>query len=223
MLYYLLFILIGYLLGSILFAPIVGQLIQKKDIINGTKDLNPGTANAFMQGGMVCGILTLVGDMGKGFLPVFFCIRLQNSVLMHHLCGIDRGIWGSIPNAVHIFGMALVLVAPVVGHVFSLYHHFHGGKGIATTFGCLLGYAPNLFPALVLAFFFILYSLVVRIIPHFYRTIATYVCALGIFFVWGETTSQKLAFLLITAVVCVRMHMSREKRERCKVRLLWMR
>lgn len=52
MLYYLLMILIGYLLGSILFAPVFGQLIQKKDIISGTKDLNPGTANAFMQGGL---------------------------------------------------------------------------------------------------------------------------------------------------------------------------
>ena len=82
MLYYLLLILMGYLLGSILFAPIFGQLILKKDIIRGTKDLNPGTANAFMQGGMLCGILTLIGDMGKGFLPVFLCIQMRDSMLM---------------------------------------------------------------------------------------------------------------------------------------------
>ena len=222
MLYYLLLIFMGYLLGSILFAPIFGQLIQKKDIISGAKDLNPGTANAFMQGGMLCGILTLIGDMGKGFLPVFLCIQLQGSVFMQNLCSVDRSIWGDVPDGIHTLGLALVLLAPVVGHVFPLYQHFHGGKGIATTFGCLLGYVPNLFPALVLAFFFILFSLVIRITPHFYRTIATYVCAMGIFFVWGETLSQKLGFFLITIVVCWRMHLSGEHREACKVRLLWM-
>ena len=222
MLYYLLLILMGYLLGSILFAHIFGQLILKKDTIRGTKDLNPGTANAFMQGGMLCGILTLIGDMGKGFLPVFLCIQMRDSMLMQKLCGMDRSIWGTVPDAVHVFGLAFVLLAPVVGHVFPFYWHFHGGKGIATTFGCLLGFVPNLFPALILAFFFILFSVVIRITPHFYRTIATYLCAMGIFFVWGETLAQKLGFFLITVVVCLRMHMSGEHREACKVRLLWM-
>ena len=49
MLYYLTFIVMGYILGSILFAPLFGKLITKKDIIRETKDQNPGTANAFMQ------------------------------------------------------------------------------------------------------------------------------------------------------------------------------
>ena len=222
MLYYLLFIIIGYLIGSILFAPLFGQLIQKKDIIEGTKDLNPGTANAFMQGGIVCGILTLIGDMGKGFLPVFLCLQLRDTALAAPLLKIDQKIWGEVPEWVAIIGMTFVLLAPVLGHIFPLYRHFQGGKGIATTFGCLLGFAPNLFPALILAFFFILFSLVIRITPHFYRTIATYLCAMGIFFIWGETTEQKLGFFLISVVVCLRMHMSGEHRETCKVMLLWM-
>jgi glycerol-3-phosphate acyltransferase PlsY len=119
-------------------------------------------------------------------------------------------------------GLALVLVAPVVGHIFPLYRKFQGGKGIATTFGCLLGYVPNLIPALVLALFFILFSLVVRITPHFYRTIGTYIVTMGIFFVWSESLAQKLGFLLITILVCTRMHLSTEERESCRVRLLWM-
>ena len=73
MLYYLTFIVMGYILGSILFAPLFGKLIAKKDIIRETKDQNPGTANAFMQGGMLCGVLTLVCDMGKGFVCFFMC------------------------------------------------------------------------------------------------------------------------------------------------------
>lgn len=222
MLYYLLLVFLGYLLGSILFAPLFGQLIHKKDIISGTKDLNPGTSNAFMQGGMLCGILTLIGDMGKGFLPVYMCIHMRDTLIADELWNIDRLIWGEVPQEIHSIGMALVIFAPVVGHVFSIFRRFHGGKGIATTFGCLLGYVPNLIPALILAFFFLLFSLLIRITPHFYRTIASYVCALGIFFVWGESLSQKLGFLLITVVVCLRMHLSEENREVCKVRLLWM-
>ena len=203
MLYYIIFIVAGYLLGSILFAPIFGYLLKEKDITSGTKDHNPGTANAFMQGGILCGILTLLGDLGKGFLPVCLCLHFAD-------------------KEISSVGLALVMLAPVLGHTVPIYHKFHGGKGIATTFGCLLGYAPNLIPALILAIFFILFSLVIRITPHFHRTIGTYICATGIFFVWSDTLGQKLGFLLITVVVCIRMHLSKEEREECKVNLLWM-
>ena len=45
----------------------------------------------------------------------------------------------------------------------------------------------------------------------------------GIVFVWGESIAQKLGFLMITIIVCIRLHLSTEKREECKVRLLWTR
>lgn len=222
MCYYLLFMIAGYLMGSFLFAPYFGRVFTGGDIIGGTKDQNPGTANAFMEGGMACGTLTLLGDMGKGFAPVFLCLNLENTAAWRLLQSPDKLLWGVCPEWVGAVGLALVLLAPVLGHTFSLYHHFQGGKGIATTFGCLLGYAPNVFPALVLAFFFLLFSLVICVRPHFYRTIVTYVCASGMFFVWGENLAQKLGFLLITVLVCVRMHLSVEERKELKVGLLWM-
>lgn len=222
MIYYVVFAIIGYLLGSILFAPIFGYVFCKKDIISDTKDQNPGTANAFMEGGPACGILTLLCDMGKAFLPVFLCLNLEHTVIGDFLRRPGDAFWGGLPEWAAEFGVALVLLAPVLGHAFSLYHSFQGGKGIAATFGSLLGYAPNLVPALILAFFFILFSLVIRICPHFYRTIATYVCAAGMFFVWGESLAQKLGFLFITVLVCIRMHLSTEERRELKVGLLWM-
>ncbi len=200
--YYVRFILAGYLMGGFLFAPFWGNVLMKKDILAGSRDGNPGTANAFMQGGFWCGTLTLLCDIAKGFLPVFLCLRNAEHV------------WG--------IGLALVLAAPVVGHAFPLYHRFHGGKGIATTFGCLLGLAPHLLPALMLAFFFLLFSLVIRISPHFYRTIITYLCmAVGLLMV-EESFAVKAGSCLISLVVCVRMHISGEEREKCKVGLLWM-
>lgn len=70
----LFFAVSGYLLGSILFASIISKLFHK-DIISKSPDKNYGTANAFRYGGVLCGALTLLCDMGKGFLPVFICTR----------------------------------------------------------------------------------------------------------------------------------------------------
>lgn len=222
MCYYLVFAIMGYLMGSILFAPFFGRIFTHGDIISGTKDRNPGTANAFMQGGMACGILTLVCDLGKGFLPVFLCLKLENTVLGRQLWRPGEAVFGTRPEWICSIGLAFVLLAPVLGHTFPLFHGFHGGKGIAATFGSLLGYAPDFLPALILAFFFLLFTLVIRIRPHFYRTIVTYVCAAGMFFVWGESLAQKLGFLSVTVLVCIRMHMSVEERREVRVELLWM-
>ncbi len=200
--YWVGFALAGYLMGSVLFAPLFGQLLAGKDILAGSRDNNPGTANAYMQGGFLCGTLTLLCDLAKGFIPVYLCMRFEADV------------WE--------MGMALVIAAPVLGHTFSAYHRFHGGKGIATTFGALLGLVPDLTPALVMAMLFILFSLVIRISPHFYRTIITYLCVCAALFFGKERAAVKAGFVLITLIVCTRMHLSSEEREKCRVGLLWM-
>lgn len=66
------FTVFGYLSGSILFARVYAGLFGK-DLITDSKDGNPGTSNAFIYGGMACGILTLLGILSKEFCP-FFCI-----------------------------------------------------------------------------------------------------------------------------------------------------
>jgi len=64
----------GYISGSILFARVFGAVF-KKDILNQSRDGNPGTANAFMYGGFFCGVLTLLFELLKGFIPVFLYLR----------------------------------------------------------------------------------------------------------------------------------------------------
>lgn len=203
LIYCLGFILAGYFIGSILFAPLFGRLLAKKDILAGSRDGNPGTANAYMQGGFWCGTMTLLCDLAKGFVPVFLYLRLE-------------------PFDTWELGTALVVAAPVLGHAFSAYDHFKGGKGIATTFGCLLGFFPDMLPALTLAFFFILFSLVIRITPHFYRTIITYLCTAVLLVFTKERLAVKTGFFIIAVIVGVRMHLSGEERKKCRVGLLWM-
>lgn len=198
------FVLIGYLSGSVLYAKVFGQLFRK-NVTEHAKDHNPGTANAFMRGGFWCGVCTLVCELLKGLVPVMLFRQYMA---------------GSIYPQ---FWMALVLAAPVVGHIFPLFYHFRGGKGIAVSFGSLLGLFPDLTAALVLAFFFIVFSLILRISPHFYRTVTTYLCA-GVFILFFKVEAQmKLGMLLISALVIARMHYSKEEREELKVEWLWTR
>ena len=59
------FILLGYFSGSVLYARIFAKLFKKDNLIENSKDKNPGTANAFMYGGFWCGVLTLIFDLAK--------------------------------------------------------------------------------------------------------------------------------------------------------------
>ena len=198
------FILLGYLSGSILYARVFARLFGKEDIIVNSKDHNPGTANAFMYGGFWCGLLTLICDIARGCVPVYAFLRVAGQT--------HSGVLAT----------SLVMAAPVIGHAFPVFYGFHGGKGIAVTFGSLLGLFPSLKAALILAACLIFFSLILRISPHDDRALAAYFCALcGMAFRVGRQEIL-LGFAIITVVVCIRMFASSEEKDKMKVSLLWM-
>lgn len=199
------FILLSYLSGSVLYARIFASLFKKENMIENSKDKNPGTANAFMYGGFWCGLLTLIFELAKGFLPVSFYIHQAGARFPDDILS------------------ALVIAAPVIGHAFPVFFKFRGGKGIAVSFGCLLGLLPLWQPLIILAFFFILFSVVLRISPHFYRTFVSYISALVCVFFLVKEPVICIGFLLIAAVVVVKLLFSKEKREKPEVSLLWKR
>ena len=197
------YILFGYFSGSILFARVSAKLFHKPDMLHDSTDGNPGASNAFTHGGFWCGVVTLAGDLCKGFLPVFLFTH-------RHLPPPDP------------FLLSLVLAAPVLGHAFPVFYRFGGGKGIAVSFGCLLGLLPFWQPVVILAAYFLFFSLVLKITPHFHRTLVTYLCsALTLCLLLGPV-GVTLGFLFITGIVCLRLHISKEKREKMKVVLAWM-
>lgn len=196
------YIAVGYLSGSILFARIAARLFRKDGIIENSKDKNPGTVNAFQYGGFFCGLFTLTGDVLKGFLPVFL-----------YLHGADR---------ISPVSTALVLAAPVFGHAFPAFFRLKGGKGIAVSFGCLLGLLPDWIPAAILAGTFIFFSLILKISPDFYRTAAAFLVSLVLMVILTGFSGISLGFFLITCIVCYRLHISPEEREPMMVKPLWM-
>lgn len=181
----------GYLLGSILFGKIFLKLLKDKDIRKESSDGNPGTFNAFAEGGMLCGVLTLLCDLGKGALPVFLYLKLN----------------GQEPLGMTL---AFVMLAPVLGHAFPVYTGFKGGgKAIAVSFGVLLGFFPYLIPALIPAVFYLLYS-GLKVQPHSKRSILTFLCSIAAALFLLKESAIKLGMTFISSVVVAR-HISSEK------------
>jgi len=105
----------AYLLGSVSSAIVIARLFGLKDpreVGSG----NPGATNILRYGGKKAAILTLLGDVLKGVVPV---------LLAHAL------------DVASVF-LALTVLAVFLGHVFPVFHDFKGGKGVATAFGALL-------------------------------------------------------------------------------------
>ena len=112
--------IIAYLLGSLSFAILLSRLTGNPDPrMSGSG--NAGATNMLRLAGKKLAILTLIGDVCKGLIPV----------LIAGLCGMN-------PRE-----QAWIGVCAVLGHLFPLYFRFRGGKGVATAAGMLLGlYAP---------------------------------------------------------------------------------
>ena len=110
---------IAYLIGSVSFAVVVSRLSGLADPRTyGSK--NPGATNVLRSGNKVAAALTLAGDAAKGWLAVF----LAQEFAQRH--SVAEG------------GIALVIVAVFLGHLFPLFFRFQGGKGVATALGILI-------------------------------------------------------------------------------------
>ena len=117
--------LLAYLLGSLSFAILLSRVFGTADP-RAEGSGNPGATNMLRVAGKRLAILTLLGDLLKGLLPV----------LVARLIGLD------------LQEQAWVGLAAVLGHLYPLYFNFRGGKGVATAAGMLLGLYP---PAALLA------------------------------------------------------------------------
>lgn len=200
----ILYVLCGYLCGSVLFARVFSQLFYHRDVTEDSEDKNPGTSNMFKCGGMLCGILTLLCDLAKGIIPVHMYIRGASDS--------DFGL-----------ALALVIAAPVVGHIFPIFYRFKGGKAIAVSFGTLLGLFPVfLMPALILAAAFLFFSLVIKVSPHYYRTMVAYGVAAVLIFIFSDSPfAVAVGFLISAVTITVKLLRSTEEKDTLEVRAAW--
>jgi acyl phosphate:glycerol-3-phosphate acyltransferase len=115
------FAVVGYLLGAIPFGVVVSKALGLPDPRTvGSK--NVGFTNVLRVSGTKAGVLTLLGDMGKGWLLG----------------------WAAMQWLTDESFIMVVAIAPILGHLFSPFLGFKGGKGVATAVGAVLGLSPSI-------------------------------------------------------------------------------
>ncbi len=172
----------GYLAGSIPFAVIVSRTMGLADPRTYGSG-NPGATNVLRSGSKFAAVLTLLGDGFKGWLAVWLAMRF----------GPRYGLGDA--------GVALVALTVFLGHVWSIFLRFRGGKGIATAAGVIIALNPWLALAtaltwLIVAVFFrysSLASIAAAVFAPFYSA-----------FGWGF--DARFVVLVLIAAVSVYRH-----------------
>jgi len=118
--------LAAYLLGSIPTGLVLARLFDGRDIRSAGSG-NIGATNVARVLGKRLGMLTLVGDTLKGWLPVMLGARLLD---------------GRLSADALTLGVCLIALSAFAGHLFSAYLRFAGGKGVATALGIFLYLEP---------------------------------------------------------------------------------
>jgi len=115
------FAVVGYLLGAIPFGVVISKALGLPDPRTvGSK--NVGFTNVLRVSGKKAGVLTLLGDMGKGWLLG----------------------WAAMQWLTDESFIMVVAISPILGHLFSPFLGFKGGKGVATAVGAVLGLSPSI-------------------------------------------------------------------------------
>lgn len=131
----IIFLIIAYFMGSIPTGVVIGKKFKGIDIReHGSK--NTGATNAYRVLGLQYGIVVLLADALKGYLPVF------------------------LASLAGLAGWQLILVGlvTIVGHTLSIFLKFKGGKGVATSLGVFIYLVPNIVLILLVVFLLIAFS-----------------------------------------------------------------
>ena len=179
------YLILSYLIGAIPFAYIISKVFKNIDIRKHGSG-NPGATNVYRTVSKPLGILTFICDTLKGFVPVFFVTLINPSSYLIVL---------------------LVSLVTILGHIYTVFLNFKGGKGVAT--GCGIFLAINPIATLIcLAVFAIILAL------SKYVALASIFAAitLPISLFLLDATKEILVFSIFIAGIVIFRHMSNIKR-----------
>jgi glycerol-3-phosphate acyltransferase PlsY len=143
MLLYLIAGVVAYLLGSIPFGLILVRIFRKQDIRQQGSG-NIGATNVMRSGSKGLGAATFLLDAAKGFVAVLFAWQIALHTHQTQLQAQNLA--------------ATAALCAILGHIYTVWLNFKGGKGVATGLGVFLGIAP-LSALIALLAFVIVFSL----------------------------------------------------------------
>ena len=179
---YLFSFLIGLLIGGIPFGYLIPKIFKKIDIREyGSRNI--GFTNVYRTLGFFYGIFVLILDIGKGFLPTYFAENFSLSPIF-------------------------VGSGAILGHFFTPYLRFRGGKGVATTIGVLLALAPkNLIFSLIVWFIILLSFSYMSLASIFFAG------SLPFSFLWLKSSNPLIPiFFTIISILIIIKHLPNIKR-----------
>lgn len=131
----------AFFLGAVPFGLVLARVVFGQDLRRSGSG-NIGATNAARTLGLKFGILTLILDMGKGLGPVLAARFLFASAQAE----------GDPSGASAALIQAVVGLAAFLGHIYSPFLRFKGGKGVATALGVYLGLTPWAVPPAMIVF-----------------------------------------------------------------------
>tara|TARA_B100000282_G_scaffold127083_1_gene90825 strand:+ start:851 stop:1429 length:579 start_codon:yes stop_codon:yes gene_type:complete len=167
----------SYFLGSIPFGFILTKIFLKQDIRE-TGSGNIGATNVLRTGNKFLAILTLVLDFLKGYMTIIITLKYFNDLIL------------------------LSALICLLGHIFSIWLKFKGGKGVATYLGILLALSVNYFLIFIIVWVSIL--LILR-----YSSLSSILATFGIFiYEYFFLENNILSFLFISFIIILYAHRS---------------
>lgn len=188
---------IAFLMGSI---P-CGVIFTKGSGVDlrSTGSKNIGATNVLRSAGKWPALLTLLGDMLKGALPVIICNYLidniEPSMQSAEHARIMRDLWPG-----------LVGLSAVLGHMFSVFLSFKGGKGVATGLGVLLAYSPA-----VAGIMLLIWIAVAFVFKYSSLAAISAVTAMPVIFILFNASTVKVTIAVVLAALIIYKHKSNIK------------
>lgn len=168
----------AYLVGAIPFGVLFARAGGVHDLRQRGSG-NIGATNVLRTAGKKAAVLTLLADALKGYLPV----------LLARLMGFDETI------------VALAATAALAGHIFPVYLKFKGGKGVATGFGVVLAFLPQVAGAVLVT-----WLLTVAIFRYSSLAAVTACVALPLFTLYFQPTPVACVFSLLAGSMILYRH-----------------
>ncbi len=177
---FILILIAVYLIGAIPTGVVLARLMGKEDVRQKGSG-NIGASNVYRVAGKLAGVLTLLGDTLKGFLPLLaFKTWLEPTPTQ----------------------LGIASAVAILGHCYPVYLKFKGGKGVATALGIFLVLSPK-------AVFFALIIFILTVAITRYISLGSVLAALSaplLILLLNHPQSIVLATLFIAALVIWRHH-----------------
>lgn len=169
------YMILSYLFGCVSMADIIAGKMGKDIYKEGSG--NPGTTNAFRVLGLKAGLITLIFDFFKGFLPAFILLNVFDADYFF-------AMWAGF--------------ASILGHDFPVTRKFRGGKGAATSFGVLCAVDFKLWLVA-------LGALAIMLITTRIMSISAIITSsfVGIVYIYKAFANRESRFIILTFIVAL--------------------